>query len=192
MLPPIAVQRKYLSLLNKHFRVVLKASQIPAISTMSASQVTLYFNQHFVPKDNYYVPNIKIDLTPSDDEYMKLAIAKKEPKVKAVKVAVAEAPAVAVTKTPKKTKAVSVAAAEMPAPKAKSAGKKTKAVTAAAAEMPAPKAKAKSAGKKTKAVTAAAAEMPAPKAKAKSAGRKKQAVTAAAAAMPAVPMMGMM
>jgi hypothetical protein len=122
MLPSVPVQRKYLVLLNKHFKQVLKASQIPSPSKLTPAQVSIYFNQHFVPKENYYVPKITMDLTPSDDEFMKLAL--KEPKPKVIKVAKA-----------------TVAATPAMAPKAKAAAKAPKAKAAAKAKA-APKAKA--------------------------------------------------
>lgn len=163
MLPSVAVQRKYLVLLNKHFKQVLKASQVPSPSKLTPAQVTIYFNQHFVPKENFYVPKITMDMTPSDDEYMKLA--PKEPKAKVMKVA--KAPMVA-----KPTMAPMDAAAKMAKVRA---AKKPKASMATAA---APKAKA----------AAKAPKMP----KAQKAPKAPKAPKAAAqAVMPVIPTMMM-
>jgi hypothetical protein len=159
MLPSIAVQRKYLILLNKHFKTVLKASQLPPPSKMTPAQVPLYFNLHFVPKENYYVPKITMDLTPSDDEFMKLA--PKEPKPKAVKVEKAQKAAAPMDVADKmaKVRAAKKTKAPTAAPKApKAAAKAPK----AAEKAPKAAAKAPKASKKAKASVAAVAAESAP------------------------------
>lgn len=128
MLPSVAVQRKYLLLLNKHYKQVLKASQVPSPSKLTPAQVSIYFSQHFVPKENYYVPKITTDMTPqSDDEYMKLA--QKEPKAKAAKVAKAPKPkAMKVAKAPMAAEPATMAPMDAAAKMAKvRAAKKPKA-----------------------------------------------------------------
>ena len=143
MLPSVAVQRKYLVLLNKHFNQVLKASKIPSPSKLTPAQVSIYFNQHFVPKENYYVPKITMDMTPSDDEYMKLAPKQPKPKVmKVAKATVAATPAMAPMDAV--AKMAKVRAAKKPkAPMAAAVEPKAKTPKAKAAKAPKAKAAAK-------------------------------------------------
>lgn len=128
MLPPIPVQRKYLLLLNRQYRKLLKIELIPTPSTISEEDVQKYFEMHLMPKGNYFIP--KTNKVLQADENAFAMLAPKPPKVKADKPA----------KVPKAEKPAKALKAEKPAkspnaekvPKAEKVSKKSK----VAASMP--------------------------------------------------------
>jgi hypothetical protein len=109
MLPPIPVQKKYLLLLNRQYRKLLKIELIPAPTTLGDEDVQKYFEIHLMAKDNYFIPKTNKVLQADEKEFAKLA--PKAPKVKAPKADKPAKPA----KAPKAEKPTKAPKADKPA-----------------------------------------------------------------------------
>lgn len=83
MEPSIALQRKYLLLLNRQYRTLLKVELVPTPSKLSDEDVAKNFQTHMIAMENYYVPKVNKTLKADLEEFKKLA--PKEQKAKAPK-----------------------------------------------------------------------------------------------------------